>query len=344
MTENVGILFGGESNEYEVSLKSAACVLGFLEDTGYNLFRIGITKNGEWYLFFGQSSEISDGSWVENPNNRKCRPVSGGIAAYDGKPIRLDCVFPVLHGIGCEDGRLQGLFDTLHIPYIGSGCAASALCMDKALCKAYLSEYGIPAVKTLVFSRGDADIRRQTAEKLTFPVFVKPARSGSSVGISKVFCDAELDDALSLAFSIDKKVLIEEDACGKEIEVAVLENSDGSLLVSACGEIESGSEFYDYDAKYIKNTSEMHIPACISKEKSDEIRELAKKIFRITEARSLARIDFFCGDKIYFNEINTLPGFTDISMYPLLINDAGISQKALVRRLIAASLQNARHI
>ena len=349
---NVCILFGGISPEHEVSLRSAESVLMNIDKEKYTILPVGITKDGQWILYGGEDySLLPDGSWESHPNNCKAflSPVRGqGLmclneSGYSCRPV--DVVFPVLHGENGEDGAMQGLLQMAGIPFVGSHLAESAVSMDKTLTKLVADNARIPqAAWQLVNSRElpsrmDAIIGK-LEERFTYPVFVKPAGTGSSVGVSKAANREKLVEALHFAGRYDSKILVEEFIHGAEVEVAVLGNENP--VASVCGEIDSGAEFYDYDAKYVTDTSVAYIPARISEEVAQQVRDWAVKLYTAIGARGLSRVDFFVtyeGQRVVFNEINTLPGFTSISMYPKLFCASGIEYPDLIDRLLALALE-----
>lgn len=347
---NLGILFGGKSSEYEVSLSSAYALLSNVDREKYDVFTIGITKDGKWYLFEGDAERILDGSWFESdvyevlvsPSYGRRRL---GVLREGGRieKLTLDVVFPVLHGKFGEDGRVQGLLSVAGIPTVGCGCTASAVCMDKALTKTVVASADIvrQARAVVAYSRdGAEDARRRAEAEIGYPMFIKPASSGSSVGCSKVKDGSTFDKAVQAAFAEDGKILIEECITGREIEVAVLEEG-GRLTVSVPAEIDVGSsEFYDYETKYISDESSFYIPARIDEEAQKNASATAAKIFTALGCRGLSRVDFFytAEGELIFNEINTLPGFTPISMYPKLMGHAGIGYSELIDRLIRSAL------
>ncbi len=345
--KKVGILFGGMSCEHEVSLMSATSVLNNIDREKYDPIPIGITKNGKWYLFEKDISLIKNGEWEKCDNPEVLITPSRGAPLYavkEGKlsEFHLDAIFPVLHGSYCEDGRLQGLLESAGIPFVGPGSLSSALCMDKAMTKLVLKNYGIPQAKAILvtaeeYSKGFENISR-AALLLSYPLFVKPSAAGSSVGVSKAHSREELKSAIEEALKICDRVLVEEYVEGKEIEIAVMGNR--SLTVSPCGEIAPGSDFYDYDTKYKSDTAEYYIPARIDPETAEKAREYAAKIFKALDCKGLSRVDFFVnGSRIVFNEINTLPGFTSISMYPKLMMASGMSYSEIITNLIELSLE-----
>lgn len=337
----IGVIFGGMSTENEVSCISGASVIKHLNKEKYNVFPIYIDKIGNWYKVkledIEKSEELENKEHIEN------------ITEY---LKQMDVIFPVLHGLYGEDGTIQGLFELLKIPYVGCGVLASSVGMDKVYTKLIFEKANINQAKYIYIRKYNEkyiyideefnernleleDIAKITNDKLRFPVFVKPSNSGSSVGINKAHNIEELKNAIVEAGKYDNKILIEEGIVGKEVECAVLGNED---VISSCvGEIKSADEFYSYDAKYNNENSKTLIPAEISEENSKEIQKLAIKAFKAISGRGLSRVDFFIEDKtekIYINEINTLPGFTSISMYPKLFEAVGISYEKLLDDLI----------
>lgn len=341
--KKVCLIFGGRSSEHEVSLMSASAILSGIDSSKYETVFLGITKDGKWYFYEGESSKIKDGSWTNDSENltKACLSTSFGEKALllaDGRKITVDVMYPAVHGENCEDGRLQGLFELAGIPFVGPGSLASAVCMDKSVTKSILNEINIPQAKAIVVNDYDkaggyADAFAW-AEKMGYPLFVKPTSAGSSVGSSKVSSKDELAGALDNALIYGGKALIEEYIKGREIEVAVRGNDE--LTVSVCGEIDPGFEFYDYDTKYKNDTASYYIPARLSEETSKKVREYAKKIYKALGCRGLSRVDFFVteNEDIFFNEINTLPGFTSISMYPKLMMNEVMSFTELISSLI----------
>lgn len=347
MKKTAVIIFGGESSEYEVSLRSSAFIINNIDREKYDVVTLGITKDGKWYLYHGDSASIADGSWVNCPENETAfispDKTTGGVVVLgkDGaRIIRADVFFPVLHGKNGEDGTIQGLFEMSGVPYVGCGTLASAVCMDKAVTHALLSVANVEQAHYLWFysDRFDAEpakIKNKITARFNFPVFVKPANAGSSVGVSKVTCEEDLDAAIIKAAKEDIKVIVEEGIVGQEVECAVLGNR--AAIASTVGEICTGAEFYDYDDKYINGVSETLIPARISEEKIEEIRNTAVRAYKYLGCSGLARCDFFvtADGKVILNEINTLPGFTSISMYPKLWEASGKPAKELIDELIA---------
>ena len=349
---SVCVLFGGRSPEHEVSLRSAESVLNNLDKTKYNLFPVGITKSGDWVLYGGDDySKLPSGEWSACEKNRRAviSPVRGqGLLTFEGDCVvreRIDVVFPVLHGENGEDGAMQGLLQLAGIPYVGPNVAASAACMDKTLTKLVADSVGVrQAAWQLVTAReleNNAEGVMDTVEKrVSYPVFVKPAGTGSSVGVAKAKNREALRLALENAAKFDKKILVEEFINGHEVEVAVLGND--APAASICGEIDSGTEFYDYDAKYISDCARLYIPAHIDEETAERVREAAVKVYQAMGCRGLSRVDFFVTydkNEVVFNEINTIPGFTSISMYPKLFGASGIPYSELLDRLLELAVE-----
>ena len=351
---SVCILFGGVSPEHEVSLRSAESVLNNIDHDKYNVFPVGITKDGDWIIYGGKDyAELPAGTWMNNPANRRgtISPIRGqGLFCFEGDCVvreRIDVVFPVMHGENCEDGAIQGLLQLAGIPYVGPHVSASAVAMDKTLTKLVVDQAGVPqAAWHLVRSEELAhrmdSIVAAIEQKFQYPVFVKPAGTGSSVGVSKAVNREMLEAALLEAGKFDKKILVEEFIHGREIEVAVLGNA--GPMASGRGEIDSGAEFYDYEAKYVTDTSVAYIPARISESIEEQVRELAVKVYSAIGCQGLSRVDFFVtyeDNRIVFNEINTLPGFTSISMYPKLFAASGIPYSQLIDQLLQLALEAA---
>ncbi len=354
---NLLILFGGRSSEYEVSLISAHSILSNIDRDNYAITTVGITKNGDWYLYEGDTDAIKSGDWCRDTDNLDRAMLSASpsdsallVIGKNGavKKQHIDVIFPVMHGANAEDGTLQGLLSLSGIPYVGCGCTTSAIGMDKVFTKLVLNNFDIPQAKCKIVLRNDFELHREavldTCETLgEYPLFVKPANAGSSVGASKANDRASLKTAIELAAKHDSKVLVEEYINGKEVEVAVIGNRDH--VASTCGQINPGSEFYDYDAKYSADSnSSAIIPADISWETMLDIRAYAVKICSILGVRGLSRVDFFVSEengkeKITFNEINTLPGFTQISMYPKLMVNDGMTYSQLIDALITLALE-----
>ena len=352
---NVCVLFGGMSPEHEVSLRSAEFVLNCLDAEKYNIFPVGITKNGDWILYGGTDySLVPSGEWVNCPENRRAAisPVRGqGLLSFEGDCVVrewIDVVFPVLHGENGEDGTIQGLLQLAGIPYVGPHVSASAVAMDKTLTKLVADQAGVPQADWMLVRNTDMDshidgVLDALEKKFAYPMFVKPAGTGSSVGVSKVADREMLRDGLLKAGTYDEKILVEEFIHGREVEVAVMGNN--SPVASVCGEIDSGAEFYDYDAKYVTDTSVAYIPARISEEVSEQVRDAAVRVYSAIGCQGLSRVDFFVtyeDNRVVFNEINTLPGFTSISMYPKLFAASGIPGPQLIDGLLQLALEAAK--
>ena len=349
---NVCILFGGMSPEHEVSLRSAESVLNTIDKEKYNVYPVGITKDGDWIWFKGTDyAMLPAGVWAEYPENRRCAisPIRGqGLLCFEGDCVvreHIDVVFPVMHGENCEDGAMQGLLKLAGIPYVGPHVSASAVAMDKTLTKLVMDNAGIPQAAWQLVRGGELKHRLDSIVeslegRFTYPMFVKPAGTGSSVGVSKAADREGLVKALEFAAKYDDKILVEEFIRGREVEVAVMGNDNP--VASICGEIDSGAEFYDYEAKYVTDTSTSYVPARISEEAQEQVRELAVKGYKAIGCQGLSRVDFFvCYDdeRIVFNEINTLPGFTSISMYPKLFDASGIPYSQLIDELLNLALE-----
>ncbi len=348
------ILFGGKSSEYEVSLQSAYSVLSNIPKEKYRTVLLGITKDGRWLLYEGDEAKIASGDWL----NDDCVPAVIGtdfgtkcVIAFrknGTERIPVDVCFPVLHGKNGEDGTIQGLLELAGIPYVGCGTLASAMCMDKAVTNMTADSFAIPQAKWLSVTRYDYERNKEDfvdrcIEKLGLPIFVKPANAGSSVGISKAKTREDMFKAMETAFREDGKVVAEECIDGREIECAVLGND--APVASVVGEVLPCNEFYDYNAKYIDGDSVLCIPAELPQEKSDEVRANAVKAFKALGCTGLSRVDFFIrrsDNKVLFNEINTLPGFTAISMYSKLFAESGIPYGELIDRLITLAEERAK--
>lgn len=348
---SVGIIFGGVSSEHEVSLQSATAIIKNISKSKYDVHMIGITKLGKWKLFSGSIDDIATGQWENSDLSQEISvatdpEIHGIIVKNSQEIIKLDVVIPVLHGKNGEDGTIQGLFEIAGIPYVGCKTLGSAACMDKIFTNIMLDYSGIAKAKFHWFDKEDFEKDPNKCvletEKIIekYPMFVKPANAGSSVGITKVHNRHELIEGIKTALKEDRRVLIEETITGKEVECALLGNSD--LISSVVGEIVPSNDFYDYEAKYLSENSDLFIPARISEEVSDEIRKIAKKAYKVMDCKGLSRVDFFVQNdtnKVYLNEINTFPGFTSISMYPKLMEKVGIAFEDLIDKLISLALE-----
>lgn len=360
--KTICVLFGGKSSEYEVSLSSAYAVLSNIDRTAYNILCIGITKDtGRWYRFEGSLESIRDNTWCAHLENLPTVALdlsSGKLLCtepyvtepYATEPdgtitaVACDIVFPVLHGKYGEDGTVQGLFAVAGIPVVGCGCTSSGVCMDKAFTKSIIAQdTNIRQAKAIIARPEDAchmDALREKCETaLGYPMFVKPSAAGSSVGVTKVKDAAGFAEAVTRALREDSKVLIEETIVGVEIEVAVFEDH-GKLFAAEAAEIDmGGSEFYDYDTKYASSTSGYYLPARITPEQMHTVQEYAKTIFHALDCHVYSRVDFFLTkDGFVFNEINTIPGFTPISMYPKMMMHSGMTYAELIDRMLSATV------
>jgi D-alanine-D-alanine ligase len=349
----VGILFGGKSAEHEISLLSAKNVIDAIDKSKYEPVLIGIDKNGQWLV-----NENSD--FLLNTSNPKLIALNKSDSQHialapqsQGRLVKLesgdigqtvDVVFPILHGPMGEDGTIQGLLKLANIPFVGAGVLGSAVGMDKDVMKRLLRDAGIPVSKFRVFRRGDNIDFDAVTQALGLPLFVKPANLGSSVGISKAKDKAGFEKAVKLAFRYDSKIVIEEAIKGREIECAVLGNENPQASIA--GEIIPTHEFYSYEAKYIdEQGARLEIPAKIPAETLQRVQEMAVKTFKALDCEGMGRVDFFLTDdgSLYVNEINTIPGFTKISMYPKLWEASGIGYTELISRLIELAMERFKH-
>jgi D-alanine-D-alanine ligase len=345
------ILFGGKSGEYQVSLNSAKSVLQAIDRSRYIVQTIGISQEGRWYWgthpddLSNQDLPSSNSfplvTLVHDPNNPHFIALDGTQLPDNGK---FDLVFPVLHGPNGEDGTLQGLLELANVPYVGCGVLGSSLGMDKDRMKAVFAHAGLPQANYLTFLRSEYKNSPESCilkveQTLGYPCFIKPANLGSSVGISKAHDSAELREAFEVASSYDRKIVIEENITGREIEVSILGND--FPVASFPGEILPAKEFYDYEAKYNNAGSRLIIPAVLPEALSNQLRQMAIRAFLAVEASGLSRVDFFvtADNKPLINEINTLPGFTQISMYPKLWESTGVNYYELINRLISLAFE-----
>lgn len=349
----VVLLFGGMSSEHEVSRVSVGTFVMNIDRSKYEVMTIGITKEGRWLYTEATAAQMADGSWEELAGNMPCvlspdRADHGMILftpAGQVEKIHVDVVIPVLHGLWGEDGTVQGLLELAGIPYVGCGVLASAVCMDKAVANAMFDASGVPHTKWLAATRWEIDNDIESVcdgaiAKLGWPIFVKPANAGSSVGITKANDREQLKDAIKLALENDRKVVFEAFVDGQEVECAVI-GSDPAVATRP-GEILAGAEFYTYDDKYKNGVSQTVIPAHLPEEKLDEVKTYAAMAYTALNCEGLARCDFFVErntGKVMINEINTLPGFTSISMYPKLMEHEGISVPALIDQLISLAFE-----
>jgi len=332
--KRIGVAFGSRSKEYEVSLMSAAAVIKAVSELPeYEIIPLGITRDGEWRIFSGSVDDIEADKWQAHSEHIEIGRLKE----------KVDFVLPILHGPYGEDGTVQGVFEMLDIPYGGCGVLASSVAMDKAVAKDIFKCAGLSQCKYLFFREEEIvempeATQKKIIESLNFPVFVKPANMGSSVGITKVKTPKDLTLALKNALCYDRRIVVEEGVDCRELEVSVIGNTVDDMEVSAIGEILPAEEFYDYKAKYqAEGASKLMIPAQISKEDEEEIKTLALKAFQTIDGQGFARIDFFKDRKlgtIHINEINTIPGFTKYSMMPLLWEASGVGFSELVKRIV----------
>ncbi|EPR13744.1 D-alanine--D-alanine ligase family protein [Ruminiclostridium papyrosolvens] len=359
--KRVAIIFGGQSSEHEVSRVSAQSVIENIDKQKYDVEIIGITKKGQWLKYNGPVEKIGSGDWEaiaqkklleskpsESETESEIATVNSARQVISGNTkTPIDVVFPVLHGCNGEDGTIQGLFELAGIPYVGCGVLGAAVGMDKAYTKIIFEKEGLPQGDYLVFNRKQVynlmdDVVAQVEDRLTYPCFVKPSNAGSSVGVNKASDRESLEKALIIAAKNDRRILVEEFIDGREIECAVLGNDDP--VASTVGEVVPCNEFYDYEAKYqVGDSSKVVIPAeNLSEETVAKIREYAVRAFKCLDCAGLSRVDFFVHKdtgEIYINEINTLPGFTQISMYPKLWAASGIPYSELIDKLIELAFE-----
>ena len=355
----VAVLFGGQSDEHDVSLRSAQTVIGALDPARYEVVPVGITREGRWLSGGDPLAQLTARSpMFPVPAAVGDTPAAGGtggqagegqetapVALPGGLPGDVDVVFPVLHGPLGEDGTVQGLLELAGVPYVGSGVLGSAVGMDKAVARTILAQAGLPLVPWRLVTRkeweGDPEgIAAWIGERFGFPCFTKPANMGSSVGVAKVHHAGELAEAMALAAHYDRRVVVEQGVDARELEVAVLGNDEP--VASVAGEIVPCNEFYDYDAKYVDDRSELVIPADLSGDTMGYLQDLAVSAFAALDLAGMARVDFFLErgtDRLYVSEVNTIPGFTSISMYPLLWAASGVPLPELVDRLVGLALE-----
>ncbi len=351
----LAVIFGGQSDEHDVSIRSAQTVFDAVDGDRYEVVPIGITREGQWVVSgdplaaLRQASDelsLSDGDGADAVGEvETLAPVTGAMALTGNSQQPIDVVFPVLHGPFGEDGSIQGLFEVAGVPYVGSGVLGSAVAMDKAMTKQVLEQAGIPQLPWQLVNRGDIQdhaelVADRIAETIGFPCFIKPANLGSSVGISRVSERGDLVSALNEAAYYDRRVVVEKGVDAREIEMSVLGNDDP--IASVAGEVVPLGGFYDYNAKYIDNTTDLVIPAKLDPSILGFLQEMAIDVFRALDLSGMARVDFFIErgtDHIYLNEVNTLPGFTSISMYPMLWEASGVPLPELIDRLVGLALE-----
>lgn len=348
----VAVLFGGASSEHDISLKSAAHIIRNIPRDKYDVVCIGITKKGRWLYYPGDVEAIVSNKWEQNPDCASAvlspDPLHKGfIVIHNGEASvkKIDVVFPALHGKNGEDGTIQGLLELARIPYVGCGLLASAACMDKAMTHTILDNHGIRTARWCVILQNEMNHLEKKcnaiAQQLGYPLFTKPANAGSSIGVSRAENAQQLLEGVKNAFVHDSKVIIEEYIAGRELETAVF--GYDNPFASAVGEIKACNTFYDYDAKYIMQ-SQLSIPAELPLEKSEEIKRIAVKAYQTMGCKSLSRVDFFMKEngEVILNEINTMPGFTNISMYPKLMEHMGMQPSYLIDKLIEQAIATDR--
>lgn len=357
MKKSILVIFGGSSPEYEVSCNSGASLIDAIDKEKYEVYPVGITKKGEWILTDATFEEIRNGQdWLKSKGNKRAyispdRSVNGLVVIEENKffIINIDCVFPIIHGETGEDGTLQGLLELASIPYVGSNILASACSMDKAVTRIFAERANLAQPECYILSKQMyLKSSRNEIEKIDnyfkkiceYPLFVKPSSTGSSIGVSRVESKGELKAAIESAFEFDTKVLIEEGIEGSEIKVSILGNEDikvGELLKVT---VETGF-FYDYKTKYITGGSKKELPAIVPEVLKKEIKESAKRIYNDLGCKGFARVDFFLSDenKVIFNEINTVPGFSKSSNYPLMFKEIGLEYKDMISELINLEIE-----
>ncbi len=350
----VAVVFGGQSSEHDVSLRSALTVMGALDPDRYEIVPVGITREGRWLTGGDPHRQLAstsplfalgDGAAREEPEPTGAVMTQPGALPSGLNGASVDVIFPVLHGPMGEDGTIQGMFELSGLPYVGSGVLGSALSMDKAMTKTILAQAGLPQGPWRLVARRDWErdperVTDEIAAEIGFPCFIKPANMGSSVGIHKAHDASELPEAMAAAGMFDRRIVVEQGLDARELEVSVLGNDEP--IASVAGEIVPGNEFYDYNAKYVDDTSELLIPAPIDEATMVRVRELAVAAFQALDLAGLARVDFFLergSGRLFVNEVNTIPGFTSISMYPMLWEASGVPLPELVDRLLELAVE-----
>ncbi len=347
MRKRIAVIFGGHSSEYEVSLQSAFSVLQNINENKFEVFPVGITREGEWYHYTGGLEQIRDNSWAEEKENLHSVAVSQsrpapGFLVFDGdgcRRIPVDLVLPVLHGRNGEDGTLQGLFELAGIPVAGCGTLSSALCMDKDRAHKLVGLAGIAVPKAVAFRQADQEAAcRKVKESLSCPLFVKPLRAGSSLGITRITKMQELFSAVEFAFTYDTEVIVEEEVDGSEVGCAIL--GDEVLTVGRVDEVALSGSFFDYTEKYTLQSSRIYMPARVERKTEERIQETAVAIYRTLGCSGFARVDMFytSSGEIVFNEVNTIPGFTSHSRYPNMMKGIGLSFTEVLDKLLSLYL------
>ncbi|UNK19260.1 D-alanine--D-alanine ligase [Paenibacillus sp. N3/727] len=343
----VGLVYGGKSGEHEVSLSTAFAVMNAFDFDKYEIIPFYITKQGTWRIGGKLAAPFSDASELKLEDGEGTQAALNAVFSrlYGNEETAVDIMFPLLHGTFGEDGTIQGLFEMADVPYVGTGVLASAAGMDKGVMKKLFAQADLPQCKYCYFNRSQwerssHELLQRMEDELGYPCFVKPANLGSSVGISKARDAEELRSAIETALRFDNKIIVEEFVDAREVEVSVLGNDEP--MASVPGEIVSSSEYYDYAAKYTDGQSEMLIPAPVEPDTADQLRELAITAFKAIEGNGITRADFFIrrsDSAILINEVNTMPGFTPYSMYPLLWRETGVSYRELLDRMIDLGLE-----
>lgn len=347
MRKRIAVIFGGHSSEYEVSLQSAFSVLQNMNENKFEVFPVGITREGEWYHYTGGLEQIRDNSWAEKKENLHSVAVSQsrpapGFLVFDGdgcRRIPVDLVLPVLHGRNGEDGTLQGLFELAGIPVAGCGTLSSALCMDKDRAHKLVGLAGIAVPKAVAFRQADQEAAcRKVKESLSCPLFVKPLRAGSSLGITRITKMQELFSAVEFVFTYDTEVIVEEEVDGSEVGCAIL--GDEVLTVGRVDEVALSGSFFDYTEKYTLQSSRIYMPARVERKTEERIQETAVAIYRTLGCSGFARVDMFytSSGEIVFNEVNTIPGFTSHSRYPNMMKGIGLSFTEVLDKLLSLYL------
>ncbi len=342
---SICVLFGGVSSEHSVSEVSASAVLDNIDREKYDVHPVGITEDGRWFYFDGEVDEIRSHKWelgkttpaILSPDRTQKALLKLG---EDVEAIKLDAVYPVLHGKNGEDGTIQGLCELADIPYVGSGVIGSSACMDKCIAKILFEKADIPQANWVELKVGDAPDFEKMETKLGYPMFIKPSSAGSSVGVTKANNRQELKDGIALALKHDYKVLIEEAINAREVECAVMGNLS-PITADVLGEIKPAKEFYDFEAKYEDENSQLMIPSPVDAKTEEKIKEYAIRAYKICECRGHSRVDFFVEKTtgaIFLNEINTIPGFTPISMYPKLWEASGVSMTEVIDKHIQLAI------
>ena len=344
--KNIALIFGGCSPEYEVSLQSAYAVITHIDRHKYAPILIGISRDGDWFIFDGSTEKLINDTWC---NTDDCTPVTVHLSRTEHnllllkdektEAIHIDAVFPILHGRNGEDGTVQGMFDLIDIPVIGCGVLASALCMDKDRAHKLAGAAGISVPNSFVIKKGtDVQTALMKADHIGYPLFVKPMKAGSSYGVTKVGISNELPAAIKLAFEYDEEVIVEDCISGFEVGCAVLGKEN--LIIGEVDEIELSDGFFDYTEKYTLKNSSIHVPARVDSQTAERIRQTAETIYRALGCSGFARVDMFLSDsgEIFFNEVNTIPGFTTHSRFPNMMKAAGISFEQIISTAIEEAL------